>query len=864
MRNLPSGTVTFLFTDVEGSTKLLHELGPDRYAEALAEHRRVVREAFGGHGGVEVDTQGDAFFVAFPTAPGALEAAAQALQALASGSIRVRIGIHTGTPHVADEGYVGVDVHRAARIAAAGHGGQVLLSETTRNLVRMEVRDLGLHRLKDLAEPLRLFQLGDGDFPPLKTLYRTNLPVPASVFVGRRREVAEVAAVLARADVRLLTLTGPGGTGKTRLGLQAAADASDRFPDGVFWVGLAALDDPQLVLPSVADALEAKDDSAVHIADKRMLLLLDNFEQVVDAANDVAALIGDCPNLNVIVTSREPLHVTGERVYAVPPLEERDATSLFRERAIAVRSDFSADGVVGEICRRLEGLPLAIELAAARINALSPAAILERLQERLPLLTGGPRDAPERHRTLRATIGWSYELLTPNEQRLFARLAVFAGGCTLEAAEHVCDADLDTLASLVDKSLARHRDDRYWMLETVREYADEQLEATGEPTELHRLHADWFKRLARTAEPELRALHQRPWLDALERELHNFRRALTWALEEGECELALTLLNALDRFWGNKGRSAEALAWFDGALAKGSELPVDIRARALWIAGRHAGLVDRRARAQALLEEAAPLLAHAGRREDHVFCLCELASIQQRAGNAVEATRLLDQAVREAKDLGQPRALSAALGARSHLASARGDYAGALSLAEESLSLRRTLNDPAVVLSSLYAVALAALDVGDEHRARILFREALELARNLGHLVMIAASAANLGYLELFGGNTTEARSLLREGLKTFTEMGRESFVADCVSGVAAVEAAEGRPRFAVVLWAAVDASFARVGGQLDPIDSLGRQRFEPRARATLSAEDLVAAAEEGAAMTLDVATQLALETSTE
>ena len=410
---LPSGTVTFLFTDVEGSTKLLYELGAGEYEEALAEHRRIIREAVSSHGGVEVDTQGDAFFVAFSTAPDALAAAAEALEGLAPGRFRVRMGIHTGTPHVGNEGYVGVDVHRAARIAACGHGGQILISASTASLLGTdELRDLGEHRLKDMSAPERIYQLGDDDFPPLESLHQTNLPIPSTPFLGRERELSEVLGLLSREDVRLLTLTGPGGTGKTRLAAQAAAELSDRYPHGVWWVSLAPLRDPDLVLTAAGQVLGARNGLAAHIADRSLLLLLDNFEHVVDAAADLAALLTSCPHLDLLVTSREPLHVTGEQEYPVPPFVHEEGVGFFLARARAVKPDFQADDAVAEICRRLDDLPLALELAAARVKALSSAQILERLDQRLPLLTGGARDAPERQRTLRATIEWSHELLS--------------------------------------------------------------------------------------------------------------------------------------------------------------------------------------------------------------------------------------------------------------------------------------------------------------------------------------------------------------------------------------------------------------------------------------------------------------------
>jgi predicted ATPase/class 3 adenylate cyclase len=515
--DLPQGTVTFLFTDVEASTRLLHDLGEDAYADALAEHRRTLRLVFQRHGGVEVDSQGDAFFVAFPTARGALEAATESMQELAASPIRVRMGIHTGTPLQTDEGYVGVDVHRAARIAASGHGGQVLVSSSTAALGEAErLRDLGEHRLEDLSAPERIFQMGEGEFPPLKSLSRTNLPIPATPFLGRRRELAEVLDLLARPEVRLLTLTGPGGTGKTRLALQAADAAADTYPDGVFWVPLSETRNAELVLESAAQALGARNELADHIADKRLLLLLDNFEHVVGAADDLTALLGSCPNMQLLVTSRELLRVPSEQAYAVPPLEPEEGTELFLARARAADPGFVASAAVPELCARLEQLPLALELAAVRLRVLSPEQLLERLSERLDVLRAG-RGVEPRQQTLRATIEWSHDLLNSEERALFRRLAVFAGGCTLESAEEVCDADLDTLQSLVDKSLVRVREgDRFSILETIREYGAEQLEFSGEAEKLRLRHAEHFLALAEEAEPSMLGINPGEWLNRLE------------------------------------------------------------------------------------------------------------------------------------------------------------------------------------------------------------------------------------------------------------------------------------------------------------------------------------------------------------
>ena len=571
--HLPSGTVTFLFTDVEGSTRLLHELGAEGYAQALAEHRRALREAFAANGGVEVDTQGDAFFFAFPTAAGALAAAGEGMAALAVGPIRVRVGVHTGTPHVTGEGYVGADVHRAARIGAVGHGGQVVVSAATAAAAGVDgLRKLGEHRLKDFDAPVPLYQLGESDFPPLKTISNTNLPRPASSFVGREREVEEVAALL-RDGARFVTLTGPGGTGKTRLAIQAAATLVPEFKAGVFWVGLAALRDPALVTETIAQALGAKDGLTEHIGERELLVLLDNLEQVVAAAPELASLVEACPNLHLLLTSRERLRVRGEHEYQVPPLAEREAVELF-----CARAQTEPDDTVRALCRALDNLPLAVELAAARASVLSPAQILERLSKRLDLLKGG-RDADPRQQTLRATIEWSYELLDEEEQQLFARLAVFRGGCTLEAAEEVSDADLDVLQALVDKSLLRRTDERFWMLETIREYAAERLAASGEAEEFRRRHAEHFLALAEEAAPHLR-VYSKEWLDRIGDEHDNVRAALDWLEAAGETELAMRLAAAVAEFWGIRGHIFEGRRRLE-TLLRADPRPTAARAGAL-------------------------------------------------------------------------------------------------------------------------------------------------------------------------------------------------------------------------------------------------------------------------------------------
>src|SRR6266581_2651931 len=556
MHDLPTGTVTFLFTDIEGSTRLLQQLG-DRYARVLEECRRLLRAAFQEWNGHEVDTQGDAFFVAFARATDAVSAAVDGLRALAVHSwpedvvVRVRMGLHTGEPQLSSEGYVGIDVHHAARVMSAGHGGQVLLSQTTRDLVEhqlpdgVSLRDLGEHRLKDLQRPVHLFQLViaglPSHFPSLKSLdaYPNNLPVQPTSLIGREWEVASLVELLRRVDIRLVTLTGPGGTGKTRLALQVAAELSDLEWRGIYFVDLAPVSDSTQVIPTIASTLGLREERSrspleclkEEIDQNRLLLLLDNFEQVLDAAVHVSDLLVACSQLKILVTSRAVLRVRAEREFAVPTLRlpdsaqmpglealmQYEAIVLFVQRTQAVAPEFrltdmNAPAVV-EIVRRLDGLPLAIELAAARMKLLSPEALLARLNQPLQVLTSGPRDVVARQQTLRNTIEWSYQLMDAQEQQLFRRLSAFVGGCTLEAIEALCtslsgeaESVLDIVASLADKSLLQRveqqtgEEPRFAMLETIREYALENLAAGGETQAVRRAHAAYFLRLSEEAE----------------------------------------------------------------------------------------------------------------------------------------------------------------------------------------------------------------------------------------------------------------------------------------------------------------------------------------------------------------------------
>lgn len=746
-RRLPSGTVTFLFTDVEGSTRLLYELGAELYAEALAAHRQILREAFVRHDGVEVDTQGDAFFVAFPTAAGALEAAKEATEALASGPIRVRMGVHTGTPHLAVEGYVGADVHRAARIAAAGHGGQVLVSATTAALVGAhELVDLGEHRLKDLSAPERIFQLGSREFPRLRSLHQTNLPVPATSFLGRETELAEIEALLRRPDVRLVTLTGPGGTGKTRLALQAAGAAADSFPDGVWWVPLAALREGELVIPAAAQALGAQGDVAEHIADGKMLLAFDNFEQVAAAAPEVGRLLARCPQLKILVTSREPLHLGGEWEYTVDPLREPEAVALFEARALAAQRDFSPNGEVRAICARLDNLPLAIELAAARVKMLSARALLERLEQRLPILAGGARDAPERQRTLRATIEWSHDILTPDEQRLFARLAVFRGGWALDAAEAIVEAALDTLQSLVDKSLIRRRDERFWMLETIREFATERLEGSSEAADLRRRHAEHFLQLAEAAEPHLRG-NPKKWADRLEADHDNVRAAFDTFEASGESEHALRLAGAMTQFWYLRNNAVEGRRRLEQALAR-DERGSAARAKALVGAGVMAFADADLEAAAEYAERALELYRELGDRAGAAYSAMVLGNAlgeSRQEAAALRAQKLLEESVEGFRELGD---VEAELRAAYNLASVSGDLVGEQdrerAILEDNLRRARALGLERDESMALGGLARFARREGRIDEAISMLARCVRIERDIGDL---AWTANNLGRL---------------------------------------------------------------------------------------------------------------------
>ena len=806
--SLPSGNVTLLFTDIEGSTRLIEELGESGYVDALSEHRRLLRTAFAPHGGVEVDTQGDAFLFAFADPVEALAAAAQAQDALASGEVKVRMGLHTGELQLTGEGYAGWELHRAARIAASGHGGQVVLSAATRAFVDGDLTELGEHRLKDFDEPVPLFQLGSERFPPLKTISNTNLPRPASSFVGRARERDELLGLL-RNGSRLVTLSGPGGSGKTRLALEVASELVPAFKAGVFWVGLSALRDQTLVTQTVAQTLGAKDGLADHVSERELLLLLDNFEQVVEAAPELSQLLEACPNLRVLVTSRELLRIKGEVEYPVPPLAEPEAVELFCERA---RLD--PDETIATLCRRLDDMPLAVELAAARTRVLAPAEILDRLGHRLDLLKGG-RDADPRQQTLRATISWSYDLLTEDDRRLFARLAVFAGGCTLDAAEDVCDADLDLLQSLVDKSLLRHTGGRFWMLETIREFARERLQQLAEPGEIHERHARLYLRLAQSAHGELRGAAAEEWLRRLDADLENLRRAIGWARDHDQ-RMEVELVEAIWYFLFVRGLYREALNYLVHALETARSSSLD----------------------------QAELLYGAG-------------SVVFEMGDYATSREWYERLLELGRARGDDRTIAKSLAVLADVALQAGDPERSRTLSLDAAEAARACDDMFTLLLVTHGLGAIALEAGDAETARKHFQQSLGLARELQNARSEGIALGRLSRVALLEGDTDEAAACLDGSLRLMSALGDKTGTCVCLVGSAEVGVLRGEMARAARLLGAADALLEEIGYTPE----LGEhEQLERVATAVGDDATLIAARSEGRALTLDDAVAYALQ----
>jgi predicted ATPase/class 3 adenylate cyclase/DNA-binding CsgD family transcriptional regulator len=946
MRNLPTSTITLLFTDIEGSTRLLTRLG-ERYADMLAEYRQLLRGVFEHWHGHEVDTQGDAFFVVFARAADAVSAAVEAQRALAAHvwpegiEVRVRMGLHTGEPSLVTEGYTGVDVHQAARIMSAGHGGQVLLSQVTRELVEhtlpddVALRDMGEHRLKDLQRPSHLHQLVIAgllsNFPPLNTLNTrpNNLPFQPTPFIGREKEVAALGQLLCREDVRLVTLTGPGGTGKTRLALQVAAELSDLFADGISFVDLAPVNDPALVIVAIAQSLGIREVGGQPLLERlkdelqqrQMLLVLDNFEQVIKAAVRVVDLLATCPQLKVIVTSRVVLHVQVEQEFFVPPLSlpdpnhlpdlgalsQYEAVALFIRRAQRVQPDFQVTNAtapaVAEICVRLDGLPLAIELAAARMKLLSPEALLARLHQPLHVLTSGLHDVVARQQTLRNTIEWSYQLLNDQEQWLFRQLSVFVGGCRLSAIEATspggaAESVLDTVASLADNSLLLRveqqtgEEPRFAMLVTIREYALENLAAGGETEAARRAHAAYFLGLAEEAEQGMAGPRQAVLLERLEQEHDNLRAAMQWSLEQAEegKAMALRLGGALYSFWYVRAYFSEGRDFLERALPRSDEVASPVRAKALYAASQLNDALGSLDRAEELYEQSLALYRELADTMGIASCLHLLADIAWGRGNLTVARSQAEESLMLFRELGDKRSVAYLLYHLGSLAVEQGEYARGRDLLTESLTINRELGDTRIIALSLFKLALLyRLSGGDLAQAHTLLDESFALSRELGDKESIANCLSLSGMLALDEGDTASARSLNEQALALFKEMkqqhgtalslyalaqvataqedytrsqalyeqgvgvarksGDKRTIPSGLEGLAAAIAAQGNHAWAAHLWGAAEALREAIGVPLPPVERAPYHRTVAAARTQFGEKAFATAWAEGRTM---------------
>ena len=815
----PTGTVTFLFTDIEGSTSLLQRSGA-AYPAILEQHTRLLLEVIERHGGRLVDRAGDGLFVVFDRATTGLHATVDAQRALLDHTwpddvrVLVRMGLHTGDAVRSGSGYVGLDVHRAARVAAAAHGGQVVVSDVTRRLVGWELPDgitfldLGEHRLKDLPRSERLHQVvarGLPDsFPPLRAAggLPANLPARPARLVGRDRDLETLHEMLRRDDVRLLTLTGPGGTGKTSLAVELAARSIRDFSDGIAWVPLAAISESRLVFSVVAQTLgiataaaQSMQDAVIeHLRERRTLLVLDNFEHVLDAAHDLALLARACPRITLVVTSRFALNLSIEHEFPVAPLRTPDlragvspgslgqypAVELFTQRAAAVKPGFGLDDesavAVAQICNRLDGLPLAIELAAARIKVLPPRALLARLDRRLELLSGGSRDMPARHRTLRQAIGWSYDLLDAGEQAVFRRLAVFAGGCSLEAAEAVCAAagdprlsGLDGVSALVDKSLLRQDpgedgEPSFVMLETVREFALEQIEASGEADATCAAHADFFTRLSEEAAAGLMGAGQSQWLDRLERDHDNLRAAFDWSVRTKDAARALRLGASLNRFWIIRAFHSEGRERLRSALAlpcASQDEPV--RTRVLSGAAVLAYEQNDLEEATALLQQALEYYRAAGERRSTAEALNHLGWVAFFAGDIDRAAALSEEALAIHEERNDTRGLALSLTNLGGIAQFRGEFERGRALYARALDLRRSLNEARSIAYGMLNLGSTLRQLGDHDRALALTEDALDTVRRIGDKQLIVYACTMVGECALERGDPAAAVAPLQE-----------------------------------------------------------------------------------------------------
>jgi predicted ATPase len=766
------------------------------------------------------------------------------------------MGIHTGEPFATDEGYVGTDVHRAARIAAAGHGGQILVSQSTRDLIGSEsLTDLGLHRLKDLTAPEHLYQVGRATFSPLKSLNQTNLPVQPTPLVGRDRETAEVGELLRLAS--LVTLTGPGGCGKTRLALQAAAEAAEEFADGVWFVSLAALRDSALIEPTIVQTLGLGEDLEDALRGRKLLLVLDNIEQMLpEAAGVVAGL-----DARVLATSRERLNVAGEHEYSVPNLQVDEGVALFSQRARQLDRNFQPDEYVSEIVRRLDGLPLALELAAARVKVLTAEQIEERLGSGLELLRGGSLDAPERQRTLHAAIQWSFELLTDDENRLFTRLAVFAGSFELDAAETICDIEIDDLQSLVDKSLLRHTaGGRFFMLETIREFAEGQFARGVDFEEINGRHASYFAAKAEKLErdrggPETAKIIA--WFRGADA---NIRAALDWLAGRGDDDRALRLATAAAPFWAIGAGRREGLERLGRLLENAAAASPSTRAAAFFWAADLAERLGELARATLLLEQAREIYELLG---DHVGlsrCLSDLGWLALDASEFDSAIAYGEEARKLGSEVGDLKLVGRATRTIGNALANRGDHVAAIGPLEEATAAFRQVDDQVNVAASLISLAHACAFAGQISRAEAMLDEALTISERLEHIQYAASAHAVRAEIAILEDRVGDAGVALHEAIKIAMEAESPLFLVWCVRYVAAVAARHGEAGSAVRLFGAAESMATKIGASATPDEQRVTKAGLSSCREALPAEEMARHLREGQLLGFDRAVSEALQ----